>query len=130
MNSLVGSSFVHEELLADDVSMDNSTLFDTLQADDLVGQSAKIVREYLTQAIPIRRQLITKLIEEKNSSELTNFLLKGQKIRGTQPITNRKSFVNQENSYLPRSKTISTKSVKTSFRKIKKMVLVTSCITK
>ena len=104
VNSLVGSSFVHEELLADDVSMDNSTLFDTLQADDLVGQSAKIVREYLTQAIPIRRQLITKLIEEKNSSELTNFLLKGQKIRGTQPITNRKSFVNQENSYLPRSK--------------------------
>ena len=94
--SLVGSSFVHEELLADDFSLENPKV----TADDLVGQSSKIVREYLTQAIPIRRNLITQLIQEKNSGELTNFLLKGQKSRGMQPITNEKSWVNQENSSL------------------------------
>jgi hypothetical protein len=94
--SLVGSSFVHEELLADDFSFDNPKL----SADDLVGQSSKIVREYLTQAIPIRRNLIQQLIQEKNSLELTDFLLKGQKSRGTQPITNEKSWANQENTSL------------------------------
>jgi hypothetical protein len=68
--------------------------------DDLVGQSTGIVREYLTQAAPLRQQIIQDLIQKRNFTELTQFLYSGQKTRGTKPVTNNRDLYNQEQSYL------------------------------
>ena len=124
--SLFNESIVHEELLADDffflkngnkekntaplesISLNqgkekpNSTV--GRLPEDLPNQSATILREYLTTATPIRQEYIQNLLREKNYWELTKFLFKGQKIRGTNPITNETDFLNQEKTYLFDSK--------------------------
>ncbi len=68
--------------------------------EDLANQSAKILREYLQTATPIRQNYISTLLNEKNYWELTKFLFRGQKIRGTNPITNETELFNQEKNYL------------------------------
>lgn len=83
---------IHEELF-DSYNKEKSF-------DDLVGQSTQIIREYLVKATPIRQEILQKLIAEHNYSELTQFLYKGQKTRGTEPITNSKALYSQEQKYL------------------------------
>nr|WVD55767.1 hypothetical chloroplast RF1 [Tetradesmus sp. JML-2023c] len=124
--SLFNESIVHEELLADDFfflkngntekntatpeliclnranEKSNSTL--SHLPEDLPNQSATILREYLKTATPLRQEYIQNLLREKNYWELTKFLFRGQKIRGTSPITNEKAFLNQEKTYLLDSK--------------------------
>jgi hypothetical protein len=124
--SLFNESIVHEELLADDffflknkntekntatpefISLNganeksNSTL--SRLPEDLPNQSATILREYLKTATPLRQEYIQNLLREKNYWELTKFLFRGQKIRGTSPITNETAFLNQEKTYLLDSK--------------------------
>ena len=68
--------------------------------DDLVSQSTGIVREYLTQAAPLRQEIIQDLIQKRNFTELTQFLYSGQKTRGTKPVTNNRDLYNQEQFYL------------------------------
>ena len=97
--SLYNSSIAHEELLADDALYSNGTKSYSLPSD-LTNQSANILKEYLKTATPIRQEYIQKLLAEKNYSELTRFLYKGQKIRGEVPTTNDNSLLNQEKSYL------------------------------
>jgi len=109
-SQILNTSIIHEELLADDFlfsdEMKNSNTTNTMDLavnnipEDLTNQSAKILREYLTIATPIRQDFIQKLLHEKNYWELTKFLFKGQKIRGTKPITNETELVNQEKNYL------------------------------
>nr|YP_010563862.1 hypothetical chloroplast RF1 [Coelastrum microporum]UWM13115.1 hypothetical chloroplast RF1 [Coelastrum microporum] len=109
-SQIFNTSIIHEELLADDLLFSEKTqnantqnLTDSrLQTlpEDLTNQSAKILREYLTVASPLRQQYIQDLLVEKNYWELTKFLFKGQKIRGTNPITNETEFFNQEKQYL------------------------------
>jgi hypothetical protein len=109
-SQILNTSIIHEELLADDFlfsdEMKNSNTTNTMDLavnnipEDLTNQSAKILREYLTTATPIRQDFIQKLLHEKNYWELTKFLFKGQKIRGTKPITNETELVNQEKNYL------------------------------
>lgn len=70
------------------------------EPEDLTNQSAKILREYLSVATPIRQNYIQSLLNEKNYWELTKFLFRGQKMRGTNPITNETDFLNQEKNYL------------------------------
>nr|YP_009238485.1 hypothetical chloroplast protein RF1 [Kirchneriella aperta]AMO01020.1 hypothetical chloroplast protein RF1 [Kirchneriella aperta] len=97
--SLYNSSVIHEELLVDDdiyYSRNSSKNF----PEDLTNQSTNILKTYLQQATPIRQEYIKKLLQDKNYSELTDFLFKGQKIRGDIPITNENNFLNQEKDYL------------------------------
>ena len=82
---------IHEELL-------NSNQSSSL--NDLVGQSTGIVRQYLIKAAPIRQQIINSLIEERNFAELSEFLYKGQKTRGTKAVTNNRDLYSQEKNYL------------------------------
>jgi len=125
-NSIFDDSILHEELLADDYSLflnkninkepsfSNIDRVPTLAPEeqkmdfyipeDLTNQSAKILREYLSIAAPIRQNYISKLLNEKNYWELTKFLFLGQKMRGTNPITNETDFLNQEKNYLLNSK--------------------------
>eukprot|EP00882_Tetradesmus_deserticola_P000023 GHRQ01000024.1.p1 GENE.GHRQ01000024.1~~GHRQ01000024.1.p1 ORF type:complete len:2336 (+),score=521.59 GHRQ01000024.1:1240-8247(+) len=124
--SVFNESIVHEELLADDffflkngtkhknttppesISLNqgkekpNSTV--NRLPEDLANQSASIIREYLATATPLRQEYIQNLLHEKNYWELTKFLFRGQKIRGTNPITNETDFLNQEKTYLFDSK--------------------------
>nr|ALO21438.1 hypothetical chloroplast RF1 [Golenkinia longispicula] len=74
---------------------------------DLISQSTQIIREYLTNTNPIRQKLINKLLQENNFWELTEFLYKGQKVRGVDPVTGTNSFLEQEknNLYTPKEKT-------------------------
>nr|YP_009238279.1 hypothetical chloroplast protein RF1 [Chlorotetraedron incus]AMO01157.1 hypothetical chloroplast protein RF1 [Chlorotetraedron incus] len=127
--SVINDSVIHEELLADDdfnwfmkqsfkssknqnttnltnnTSMNdlNQTSLENIQSlmpEDLKNQSAQVIREYLKNATPIRQELIRKWLTEKNYSELTKFLFRGQKLRGTSPVTNEESFLLQEKDYL------------------------------
>nr|WVD55975.1 hypothetical chloroplast RF1 [Tetradesmus dimorphus] len=120
--SLFNESIVHEELLADDFfffdngnkekntgtsepisfNQGKETTNSTVRRlpEDLPNQSASILREYLATATPIRQEYIQNLLREKNYWELTKFLFRGQKIRGTNPITNETDFLNQEKNYL------------------------------
>nr|WVD56182.1 hypothetical chloroplast RF1 [Tetradesmus sp. JML-2023b] len=118
--SVFNESIVHEELLADDFFFfdngnkeKNTGSFEPiffnqgkektnslLLPEDLPNQSASILREYLATATPIRQEYIQNLLREKNYWELTKFLFRGQKIRGTNPITNETDFLNQEKNYL------------------------------
>nr|WVD56044.1 hypothetical chloroplast RF1 [Tetradesmus bajacalifornicus] len=124
--SLFHESIVHEELLADDffflnngnkdkntatpesisLNQRNKKLNSTVGhlPKDLPNQSASILREYFATATPIRQEYIQNLLHEKNYWELTKFLFRGQKIRGTHPITNETAFLNQEKTYLFDSK--------------------------
>ena len=99
--SILNDSLIHEELLADDdiISSDNFYLASNF-GDDLPNQSNKVIREYLLKAEPLRKEYINNLLAEKNYWELTQFLFKGQKIRGSNPITNERSFLNQEKNFL------------------------------
>ena len=65
------------------------------QANQITIQSDNIIT-----ANPIKQDYIKNLIEQKNYSELTEFLYKGQKTRGLKPITNEKSLLAQEKEYL------------------------------
>nr|YP_009238383.1 hypothetical chloroplast protein RF1 [Bracteacoccus aerius]AMO01261.1 hypothetical chloroplast protein RF1 [Bracteacoccus aerius] len=94
--SILNESIIHEELLADDLLYTN----DAISGNDLKNQSALVIREYLANAKPIREQFIKKLLSEKNYWELTKFLFKGQKIRGTNAVTNERSFLAQEKQIL------------------------------
>ena len=58
------------------------------------------MKKYLEIATPARQAYIKTLVDEQNYSELTNFLFKGRKIRGTVPITNESLLLNQEKEYL------------------------------
>ena len=98
-SSFYNSSVIHEELLADDDLYPNTALTKNLP-EDLTNQSAKILKNYLQKATPVRQEYIQELLEQKNYSELTNFLFKGQKTRGTTAITNENSLLNQEKNYL------------------------------
>lgn len=98
-SSLYNSSIVHEELLADEDLYFNETNVNNFP-QDLTNQSTKILKTYLQEATPIREEYIRKLIAEKNYSELTSFLFKGQKVRGTKPIPNEKEYLNQEKLYI------------------------------
>ena len=124
-NSMFHDSIIHEELLADDFfvfspllekntnvtknefskNASNIDRFPEKRAfatfpEDLTNQSAKILREYLSIATPIRQNYIQTLLNEKNYWELTKFLFRGQKTRGLIPITNETDFLNQEKNYL------------------------------
>lgn len=68
--------------------------------ENLVNQSITILREYLATAAPVRQQYIENLLIEKNYWELSRFLFRGQKIRGTRPITNETDFSFQEKNLL------------------------------
>lgn len=91
-NSIVEDSYVHEELLADEQIYGNKAI----EPNDLKNQSALVIREYLLKAKPIREKVITNLLSQKNYWDLTKFLFKGQKIRGSVPMTGQKSFLSQE----------------------------------
>lgn len=117
---LLENSLIHEELLADTDFLISSIPFSSISkqeipkmqeqvegflfknntSDDLLTQSTKILKEYLIRAIPIRNQVIEKLIAENNYWELSNFLFKGQKTRGVAPVTNEHAFFEQETQYL------------------------------
>lgn len=116
--SLYNSLAIHEELLADDDLYSNSILTKNLP-EDIINQSTKILKNYLQEATPIRQQYIQQLLEEKNYSEFTNFLFKGQKIRGMNPITNESEFLNQEKNYLLTldEKALEKEKLKNFFRK-------------
>lgn len=92
---LLNSATIHEELLADTELYGNSGPIETLP-ESLTNQSTTILKQYLKEAQPVRQNYIRKLVEEKNYSELTNFLFKGQKTRGTRPMTNEDLFLQQE----------------------------------
>eukprot|EP00878_Enallax_costatus_P000019 GHUV01000023.1.p1 GENE.GHUV01000023.1~~GHUV01000023.1.p1 ORF type:complete len:2394 (-),score=-415.18 GHUV01000023.1:227-7408(-) len=125
INSMFHDSIIHEELLADDFFVfsplvekntngtknefsKNASNVDRFPEglafatfpEDLTNQSAKILREYLSIATPIRQNYIQTLLHEKNYWELTKFLFRGQKTRGLNPITNETDFLNQEKNYL------------------------------
>jgi hypothetical protein len=108
-NSIFFDSLLHEELRKDEIfstfeeqpnqigSKDTSAY---LFPQDLTNQSKTILREYLKQATPLRQQYIEKLLHEKNYWDLTKFLFRGQKTRGTSPVINQTEFLNQEKDYL------------------------------
>jgi hypothetical protein len=97
--SLYDSSWIHEELLADE-DLYSTTKVGKNLPEDLPTQSTKILKEYVQKAQPIRQEYIQKLLEEQNYAELTRFLFKGEKIRGTIPVTNETSLLDQEKNYL------------------------------
>lgn len=90
------TSIIHEELLNDD------QLYSSVSSigQDLTNQSSLILKEYLKKATPVRENYIKQLIRDNNYVELTNFLFKGKKVRGTNPVTNETELLNQEKNYL------------------------------
>jgi hypothetical protein len=86
------NSFLHEELL-----INNNNNF---VPKDLMTQSTEIIKQYLIESVPLRQALIKKFLAEKNYAELSQFLWKGGKIRGIQPVTNEKTLLLQEHSSL------------------------------
>ncbi len=92
---LYNSGTIHEELLADTELYGNLTSTKPLP-ETLTTQATLILKESLREATPARQAYIRKLVEEKNYTELTNFLFKGQKVRGTSPVTNERQFLDQE----------------------------------
>lgn len=110
--TVFGDSVLHEEFFSDNffffdknskgqTELNKSANFLSLQApQNFVNQSMTILRDYLKTAAPIRQQYIENLLKEKNSWDLAQFLLKGQKIRGTQPLANETDFLQQEKDSL------------------------------
>nr|AYQ94896.1 hypothetical chloroplast RF1 [Microspora sp. UTEX LB472] len=84
------------EILTNSLELNPSNV----QAEDLVNHSKRIIGEYLLKAGPIRQKLIAKYLHEKNYAELTRFLFKGQKTRGSVATTQLSTFLNQEKEYL------------------------------
>jgi len=112
---LLNTIMIHEELLPDDTL--KSTMVQevsspeakdgaqyrapgVLSRSDLLTSSTNIIREYLSKARPLRENYIKFLLSQNNYFELTQFLLKGQKLRGFEPITNQKLLNLQEKEYL------------------------------
>lgn len=81
-------------------SMEKMNFSPSPNPENFVNQSITILREYLATAAPIRQQYIENLLKEKNYWELSQFLFRGQKIRGTRPLTNETDFLNQEKEFL------------------------------
>jgi hypothetical protein len=99
--SLQKNLIIHEELLNDGQPREYKGLFKpNLIGTDLLNQSTEIVGTYLRNSNPIKQEYIKNLIEDKNYLKLTEFLYKGQKTRGSKPITNERSLLNQEKEYL------------------------------
>nr|QEP09185.1 hypothetical chloroplast protein RF1 [Chlorosarcinopsis eremi] len=120
-NPLENSLIIHEELLGSpDLSSSlprpgssskdkaqKSTVFEATDpvrslsaGEDLLSQSQNIVRNYLIKARPIREEYIKQLLNEKNYTQLTQFIYKGFKTRGDQPVTSQRLLNNQEKEYL------------------------------
>jgi hypothetical protein len=111
-NSILTNSLFHEELLGDEdlfisKSQNVKPFFNT--GNDLTNQSTQIIREYLIKAAPLREKIIQGFLKEKNYSELTQFLFKGQKMRGSVPLSSERRFLAQEKEHLytPEEKTLS-----------------------
>lgn len=96
---LYDSRTIHEELLADTELYGNLTSTKPFP-ETLTTQATMILKESLKEATPARQMYIRKLLEEKNYTELTNFLFKGQKVRGNVPVTNERLFLDQETNAL------------------------------
>ena len=60
----------------------------------------KIIQDYLTNTKNIKKEYIKKLIQDKNYLDLTKFLYKGQKTRGSKAVLTEKTFLSQEKEYL------------------------------
>jgi hypothetical protein len=108
-NPLQNNLILHEELLGDQgYSSSNINQLIPLAErvsreagnQDLLSQSTKVIREYLEKSNPIKQEYIKKLIHNKNYSELTKFIYKGNKTRGNNSVTNQSLFVSQEKDYL------------------------------
>jgi hypothetical protein len=93
---LLNQLIIHEELLTNN----NQSRDLPLLPNDLLSQSQNIVREYLTQARSERSEYIKTLLNQNNYAKLTQFIYKGQKLRGTEAVTNQRSLNNQEKEYL------------------------------
>lgn len=90
----------NKEILKENETQQNNSEKAKLSISDLKNQSADILREYLKKATPIRQEYIQYLLNNKDYSELTKFLFRGQKLRGVSPITNEKDFLLQEKNAL------------------------------
>ncbi len=97
-NSILNPLIIHEELLPDFNSNIKSSLNPLGQ--DLTSQSQTIIGQYLNEVRGARKDYIKKLLNENNYTELANFIYKGQKTRGSKPVTNQKLFNDQEKNYL------------------------------
>nr|YP_010564939.1 hypothetical chloroplast protein RF1 [Chlamydomonas chlamydogama]UZA61938.1 hypothetical chloroplast protein RF1 [Chlamydomonas chlamydogama] len=97
-NNLQQSLIIHEELLP--LYNEKNDLKTLSVGNDLVDESTQVIRNYLNNSTTIKQEYIKKLIKDKNYLELTQFLYKGQKTRGTKPTTNQSSLLEQEKDYL------------------------------
>ncbi len=95
-NSLLNPLIIHEEILPDYINKKN----DHNLNGDLLSQSQDIVRKYLLETRSVREKYIKKLLNENDYSTLTQFMYKGQKVRGNEPVTNQKLLNDQEKNYL------------------------------
>lgn len=95
-NPLLNTLVIHEELLG--TNENNGLERNTNQ--DLLSQSQKVVREYLINARSAREDYIKTLLNQKNYTTLTQFIYKGQKTRGDEPVTSQRLLNNQEKQYL------------------------------
>ena len=108
LNSSVNNSqknlIIHEELLYDKTLVPLSEQVRPDANKNLLNNSMKIIQDYLTNTNSIKKEYIKKLIQNKNYLELTNFLYKGQKLRGLKPVLTEKALLSQEKEYLLTSK--------------------------
>ena len=96
-NNYQKNLIIHEELLNPEIELTNNQ--ENL-GKDLLNQSTEVIGNYLIKTNPIKQEYIKNLLDQKNYVELTQFLYKGQKTRGSRPVTNEKSFLAQESQYL------------------------------
>jgi hypothetical protein len=94
-NSIPKNFIIHEELISDVDAMEKNGL-----PKDLLNQSTQIIRDYLTRTHDTKRNYIKQLIKDKNYLELTQFIYKGRKTRGSKPALNEARFLEQEKEYL------------------------------
>jgi len=94
-NPLLNQIIIHEELLP----LNNEPVTNSKNGD-ILNQSQNIVRTYLTDSREYRDQYIKNLLNDKNYTKLTQFLYKGQKLRGTEPATNQRLLNLQEKEAL------------------------------
>nr|ALO63242.1 hypothetical chloroplast RF1 [Chlamydomonas applanata] len=116
-NPLLNSMVIHEELLnpgpTPGVSDENNRLPQSLGGAgnseltssirfsySLLNQSQNVVRDYLIQARSGREEYIKTLLNQNNYTTLTQFIYKGQKLRGDEPTTSQRLLNNQEKQYL------------------------------
>ena len=125
-NNLQNSLIIHEELLTENLTRNNlinsinnkslksdkkdlvtdqqketTTIFKNKELPlDLLNQSTVIIGDYLKKTDPIKQEYIKTLLDNKDYTTLTQFLYKGKKIRGSKPVINEKTLLNQEKDYL------------------------------